>query len=63
MALPSFSDRSDFDDAGRGFVTSLDSAVITAADGTTVRDGGAYGFLDGECPESTTSPCAASTAI
>lgn len=48
---PSFSDRSDFDDADRGFVAALDPATISGPDGTTVWDGDAYRFLDSECPD------------
>ncbi|WP_327146049.1 alkyl/aryl-sulfatase [Nocardia sp. NBC_01327] len=45
-----YSDRSDFDDAERGFITALSPAVIKAADGKVIWDGEAYAFLDGECP-------------
>ncbi|PSK86936.1 alkyl sulfatase BDS1-like metallo-beta-lactamase superfamily hydrolase [Murinocardiopsis flavida] len=51
MALPSFSDRSDFDDADRGFIATLAPATISGPDGNTVWDGDAYNFLDGECPD------------
>ena len=43
------SDRRDFEDADRGFITALDPLVITAADGRVVWDMD-WGFLDAECP-------------
>ncbi len=49
-ALP-FEDRSDFDDADRGWIGALDPAVVTAGDGRVVWDNDAYGFLAGECPD------------
>ncbi|MCU1642782.1 MAG: Alkyl/aryl-sulfatase (Bacterially-derived sulfatase 1) [Nocardia sp.] len=45
-----YSDRTDFDDAERGFITALSPAVIKAADGKVIWDGDAYSFLDGDCP-------------
>lgn len=45
-----FGDTTDFGNATRGFVAAPDSPVVRAADGRTVWDGGAYGFLDGDCP-------------
>ncbi len=44
-------DVSDFADADRGWIASLDPAVVTAEDGRVVWDNDAYGFLDGECPD------------
>ena len=49
-ALP-FEDRSDFDDADRGWIGALEPAVVTAGDGRVVWDNDAYGFLAGECPD------------
>ncbi|MFB8322318.1 alkyl/aryl-sulfatase, partial [Streptomyces sp. NPDC055954] len=46
-----YADRSDFDDAERGFVAALAPAVVRAEDGRVIWDGEAYAFLDGECPE------------
>ncbi|MCX4967518.1 MBL fold metallo-hydrolase [Streptomyces sp. NBC_00654] len=46
-----YSDRTDFDDAERGFVAALEPAVIRADDGRVIWDGGAYAFLAGECPD------------
>ncbi|UBU08911.1 alkyl/aryl-sulfatase [Nonomuraea gerenzanensis] len=51
MADLPFHDRADFDDAERGFLAKLTPAVIEAADGRVVWDNDAYGFLDGECPD------------
>lgn len=48
--LPPFEDRTDFENADRGFVAALVPGVVTAADGRVVWDGDAYGFLDGDCP-------------
>ena len=49
-ALP-LEDRSDFDDADRGWIGALEPAVVTAGDGRVVWDNDAYGFLTGECPD------------
>jgi alkyl sulfatase BDS1-like metallo-beta-lactamase superfamily hydrolase len=46
-----FEDRTDFDDADRGFVGALVPAQVTAADGRVVWDNDAYDFLAGECPD------------
>jgi alkyl sulfatase BDS1-like metallo-beta-lactamase superfamily hydrolase len=46
-----FADRADFEDADRGFVASLDPVTIKNADGKVVYDLSAYGYLDGECPD------------
>ena len=49
-ALP-FSDSSDFDDASRGFIGTLENARITSAQGRVVWSLEAYGFLsDAEAP-------------
>ncbi|WP_067690524.1 alkyl/aryl-sulfatase [Nocardia jejuensis] len=45
-----YEDRTDFDDADRGFIAAMSPAVISTADGKVIWDGDAYGFLDGECP-------------
>jgi alkyl sulfatase BDS1-like metallo-beta-lactamase superfamily hydrolase len=50
LRLP-FADMEDFDDARRGLVGSLSDGVIEATDGRVVWDADAYGFLDGECPD------------
>ncbi|MER6354961.1 alkyl sulfatase dimerization domain-containing protein [Streptomyces sp. NPDC001634] len=49
--LPPFEDRTDFENADRGFVAALVPGVVTADDGRVVWDGDAYGFLDGDCPD------------
>ena len=64
-----YEDRSDFEDADRGFIGALDAGVVTDADGRVVWDLDAYAFLDGDCPD-TVEPepvaagasCARSTA-
>jgi alkyl sulfatase BDS1-like metallo-beta-lactamase superfamily hydrolase len=48
MGEPSFLDRTDFENADRGFVDSLRPGVVKAADGRTVWDNDAYGFLSGD---------------
>lgn len=53
--MPSLDDRTDFEDADRGFVGALEPAVVTAADGRVVWDNDQYAFLDGACPD-TASP-------
>jgi alkyl sulfatase BDS1-like metallo-beta-lactamase superfamily hydrolase len=50
-ALPSFDDRTDFDNAERGFVAALAPGVIRAADGRVVWNSDAYAFLDAPCPD------------
>lgn len=50
-ALPSFDERTDFDNAERGFVAALTPGVIKAADGRVVWKSDAYAFLDRPCPD------------
>ncbi|WP_204249071.1 alkyl/aryl-sulfatase [Nocardia arizonensis] len=45
-----YQDRSDFDDADRGFVAALEPPVIRDAKGAVVWDGASYAFLTEECP-------------
>ena len=45
-----FQDRTDFENAERGRVDSLDPCVVRAADGRVVWDLEAYSYLDGDCP-------------
>jgi alkyl sulfatase BDS1-like metallo-beta-lactamase superfamily hydrolase len=47
-----FTDRTDFDDADRGFIAALEPCVVTAADGRVVWDNDAYAFLDADAPTS-----------
>ncbi len=47
-----FEDRTDFDNADRGFVAALEPGVVTAADGRVVWDSDAYQFLAADCPDS-----------
>jgi alkyl sulfatase BDS1-like metallo-beta-lactamase superfamily hydrolase len=49
-ALPPFDDRTDFDNAERGFIAALAPGVVKAADGRVVWDSDAYAFLGGPCP-------------
>ena len=51
MTALDFSDRTDFEDADRGFVAGPLSRTVTAEDGRVVWDFGSTDFLDGECPE------------
>ena len=46
-----FHDRTDFEDADRGFLGALDPGVVTDSDGRVVWDNDAYGFLRSECPD------------
>ena len=46
-----FHDRTDFDDADRGFLGALEPCVVTDAAGRIVWDNDAYAFLQGECPD------------
>ena len=50
MAL-NYSDRTDFDNANRGFVATLDPVTITNAEGRVIFDLAPYAYLDGECPD------------
>jgi alkyl sulfatase BDS1-like metallo-beta-lactamase superfamily hydrolase len=47
-----FADRTDFEDAERGFIDALEPCVVRAADGRVVWDLEAYSYLDGDCPAS-----------
>jgi alkyl sulfatase BDS1-like metallo-beta-lactamase superfamily hydrolase len=46
-----FHDRSDFANADRGLLGSLEPCVIVGADGSEIWNNDAYAFLDGECPD------------
>ncbi|MGY1669053.1 alkyl/aryl-sulfatase [Geodermatophilus sp. SYSU D00710] len=48
---PDHADRTDFENAERGFVDRLEPCRVTAADGRTVWDLEQYAFLDGDCPD------------
>jgi alkyl sulfatase BDS1-like metallo-beta-lactamase superfamily hydrolase len=48
-ALP-FHDRTDFDNADRGFIAALDPAIIHSAEGGVVWDAESYSFLDPSSP-------------
>jgi alkyl sulfatase BDS1-like metallo-beta-lactamase superfamily hydrolase len=50
LHLP-FANGEDFEDARRGLVSSLSDPLIRATGGRVVWDVDAYGFLDGDCPE------------
>jgi len=54
-ALP-FSDTADFDDASRGFLGTLEHALITSAQGRTVWSLEPYGFLSEEKAPATVNP-------
>jgi linear primary-alkylsulfatase len=54
-ALP-FSDTADFDDASRGFLGTLDNALITNAQGRVVWSLEPYGFLSDEKAPATVNP-------
>ena len=48
-ALP-FTDTSDYDDAGRGFIAALSPGVVSASDGRVVWDSDKYSFITGAAP-------------
>jgi alkyl sulfatase BDS1-like metallo-beta-lactamase superfamily hydrolase len=50
-SLPSFEDRTDFEDADRGFIAALTPGVVKDKNGRVVWDADAYRFLDGDCPD------------
>ncbi|SEG97901.1 Alkyl sulfatase BDS1, metallo-beta-lactamase superfamily [Saccharopolyspora kobensis] len=45
-----FADRSDFEDADRGFIAALEPGVVADESGRVVWDDDAYAFLRGDCP-------------
>src|ERR1700729_468031 len=49
-SLP-FEDATDFDDAERGLIGSLQPCVVRADDGRVVWDNDSYSFLQADCPE------------
>jgi alkyl sulfatase BDS1-like metallo-beta-lactamase superfamily hydrolase len=49
--LPPLSDRTDFANADRGLIGTLDPMVIKAADGRVVLDMDSWGFLAADCPD------------
>ena len=51
MTNPPLHDRTDFDDAERGFIAKLSPALIEAADGRVIWDNDVYAFLDADCPD------------
>jgi len=51
MTHPSFDDRTDFENADRGFVEALVPGVVRNATGRVVWDDDSYAFLAGECPD------------
>lgn len=51
QVLP-FHDKTDFDNADRGFIAALSPCVVRAADGRVVWDNDAYAFLAGPAPTS-----------
>jgi alkyl sulfatase BDS1-like metallo-beta-lactamase superfamily hydrolase len=46
-----FNDRTDFDNANRGFIDKLDPCVIKNDKGDVVWDNDSFAFLDAECPD------------
>ena len=46
-----FEDRTDFEDADRGLIGSLDPGVVKDANGRVVWDNDAYAYLEGDCPD------------
>jgi alkyl sulfatase BDS1-like metallo-beta-lactamase superfamily hydrolase len=50
MALD-FANQTDFEDADRGFIATLDPVTITNAEGRVIFDLAPYAYLDAECPD------------
>jgi alkyl sulfatase BDS1-like metallo-beta-lactamase superfamily hydrolase len=46
-----FEDRSDFENADRGFIAKLDPGTVKSRDGRVVWDIDSYAFLSGDCPD------------
>ncbi|HEX4789969.1 MAG TPA: alkyl sulfatase dimerization domain-containing protein [Actinospica sp.] len=51
MADPDFADRTDFENADRGFLAGPEQPAIPGPDGRSAWSFEATAFLDGECPE------------
>jgi alkyl sulfatase BDS1-like metallo-beta-lactamase superfamily hydrolase len=51
MPEADLNDRTDFDDADRGLLGSLEPCLIRGADGAEIWNNDAYGFLAGACPD------------
>ncbi|HEY7938989.1 MAG TPA: MBL fold metallo-hydrolase, partial [Acidimicrobiales bacterium] len=51
MTTYPFHDTTDFEDADRGLIGSLEPCVITSDSGRVIWDNDAYAFLDAECPD------------
>lgn len=49
--VPQDRDHTDFDDAERGFIATLEPLTITDAQGRVVYDMSGYGFLEQDCPD------------
>ncbi|WP_329522456.1 alkyl/aryl-sulfatase [Spirillospora sp. NBC_01491] len=49
--MPSFEDRTDFENADKGYLGTTSQSTITDASGRTVWNFDAYTFLDGACPD------------
>ncbi|MBN8412998.1 alkyl/aryl-sulfatase [Halomonas litopenaei] len=46
-----FDDQTDFENANRGFIATLDDSVIKKTDGSPVYDTSQFDFIDGEAPD------------
>jgi alkyl sulfatase BDS1-like metallo-beta-lactamase superfamily hydrolase len=46
-----FEDRTDFENADRGFIAKLDPGTVKSRDGRVVWDIDSYAFLSGDCPD------------
>jgi alkyl sulfatase BDS1-like metallo-beta-lactamase superfamily hydrolase len=51
-----FSNRTDYEDAGRGFIATLDPPRVSGPDGKMVTDLTAYGFLEADEPPESVNP-------
>jgi alkyl sulfatase BDS1-like metallo-beta-lactamase superfamily hydrolase len=59
-----FEDRSDFENADRGFIAKLDPGTVMSRDGRVVWDIDSYAFLSGDCPDTANpSPVAPRPAV
>ncbi|GLZ76686.1 beta-lactamase-like protein [Actinorhabdospora filicis] len=50
MTSLDYADRTDSDDADRGFIAALTPGVVKAPDGRVIWDSDAYAFLEADCP-------------
>ncbi len=51
MSGGDFNDRTDYEDADRGLIGSLEPCIVYGADGSEIWNNDAFGFLSADCPD------------